>query len=152
MGLFDKIKSAANFITGGGATVTVTPVSFENDGKSPITVKVNAVVKEGTTLNATKIYLDIRAEERVSGNFNTNEGKKRVSESVTTYKAQVEVAPGQTLEASQSYDWECSFSIPHEVSGTFHGQMASHVIEVRAGLDVKGNDPDSGWVEIRVAK
>ena len=151
MGLFDKIKSAANFITGGGATVTVTPVNFDNNGKEPITVKVNAVIKD-KALSATKIYLDIRAEERVSGNFNTNEGKKRVSESVTTYKAQVEVAPGQELEANGTYDWEATFSIPHEVSGTFHGQMAHHVIEVRAGLDVRGNDPDSGWVEIRVAK
>lgn len=151
MGLFDKIKSAANFVTGGGATVTVTPVEFESNGKEPIAVKVNAVIKD-KALDASRIYLDIRAEERVSGNLSTNEGKKRVSDSHTTYKGQVEVAPGQTLDANGNYDWECTFSIPSTVAGTFKGQMASHVIEVRAGLDVKGNDPDSGWVEIQVSK
>ena len=46
--------------------------------------------------------------------------------------------------------WEATFQIPESENPTFDGQMIGHTWELPAGLDVTGNDPDSGWFQFEV--
>ncbi len=149
MGLFDKLKQATNFITGGGANVTIAPEGSEFDKAAPIKVRVTAQVKDAP-LAATAVYLDIRAREYVSLRKSINGKTENIHEDHVSYTHKVQAAITDALEGSKSYDWEMEFTLPSNAQPTFHGTMGHQVWEVKGALDVKGNDPDSGWIEIRV--
>jgi len=149
MGLFDKLKQAANFVTGGGATVTITPEGSEFDKTSTIRVRVSALIKDAP-LEATSVYLEIRSREYVSLRKNINGKSENINEDHISYSTKVQNVITGTLEGKQSYDWTLEFSLPSNAQPTFHGTMGHQVWEIKGAIDVKGNDPDSGWVEIRV--
>jgi hypothetical protein len=149
MGLFDKIKQAANFVTGGGANVTIAPEGSEFDKASPIKVRITAQIKDAP-LNATAVYLDIRAREYVSLRKSINGKTENINEDHVSYSHKVQAVITSALEGKQSYDWELEFTLPSNAQPTFHGTMGHQVWEIKGALDVKGNDPDSGWIEIRV--
>ena len=88
--------------------------------------------------------------ERASFKARVNNSDANIAEERSGHSSKVNVSGAQTLEAGKTYDWEAEVNIPGGMPGTFHGQLTRNVWEVRAGLDVKGNDPDSGWVEIQV--
>ncbi|MBI5935528.1 MAG: hypothetical protein HY867_17640 [Chloroflexi bacterium] len=56
----------------------------------------------------------------------------------------------QTLNAKGEYEWEGQVEFPKDVLPTYHGRNATHEIRILAGLDTKGNDPDSGWIVLPV--
>lgn len=149
MGLFDKIKQAANFVTGGGASVTVAPMGSEFDKNSPIRVRVTAQIKDAA-MNATSVYLSIRAREYVSLRKSINGKTENIHEDHISFTHKVEIPLTAELPGNSTHDWEMEFSLPSNAQPTFHGTMGHMVWEVMGALDVKGNDPDSGWVEIRV--
>ncbi len=149
MGLFDKIKQATNFVTGGGANVTIAPEGSEFDKAAPIKVRITAQIKDAP-INATAAYLDIRAREYVSLRKNINGKTENIHEDHVSYTHKVQAVITTALEGKQSYDWEMEFTLPSNAQPTFHGTMGHQVWEVKGALDVKGNDPDSGWIEIRV--
>lgn len=149
MGLFDKIKQATNFVTGGGASVQVTPMEAEFDKTATIKVKISAQIKDNA-LNASNIYLEVRSKESVSMRKNINGKSENINENNVGYKHKVTVTGAETLEANGSYDWEAEFTLPGDAQPTFHGSMSNHVWEVKGALDVKGNDPDSGWIELKI--
>jgi hypothetical protein len=149
MGLFDKIKQAANFVTGGGASVTIAPEGSEFDKSASIKVKITAQIKDAT-LSATAAYLDIRTREYVSLRKSINGKTENIHEEHVGYTHKVQAVITTPLEGKQSYDWEVEFTLPSNAQPTYHGTMAHQVWEIKGALDVKGNDPDSGWIEIRV--
>jgi hypothetical protein len=149
MRLFDKLKQATNFITGGGATLTAVPEKQEFSMSAPVKVKVAAQVKDAP-LTATAVYLEIRAREVVSLKVNINGKKEDIREEQTMFTHKVQTAITTPLEASKSYEWELEVTLPVNAQPTYIGSMTRHVWEVSGGLDVKGNDPDSGWIEIKV--
>lgn len=149
MGLFDKLKQAANFVTGGGASVQLTMMAAEFDRTQPIKVKISAQVKDAP-LNVTSVYLEVRSRESVSLRKTINGKTENIHDDHTGYTHKVQVSGAQTLEGGKSYDWEAEFTLPSNAQATYHGSMCKHVWEVMGGLDVKGNDPDSGWIEIKV--
>lgn len=149
MGLLDKIKQAKNFVTGGGANVTVTPEGAEFDKTQPIKVRITAQIKDAD-LNASAAYLDIRCREDINLRASVNGKKENINEDHVSYTHKVEVQVSEPLKGGETYNWETEFSIGDNAQPTFHGTMARNVWEVRGGVDVKGNDPDSGWIEIRV--
>lgn len=148
MGFFDKIKNAVNKITGGGATVTIAITGDKLD--QPIKVDITAVVKDAP-LEISKVYLRVKSAELVSipkkelpgdnQNFDLNLEKEmyKVEEFV--------VAQAQTLEAKQTYNWSYEITLKPNLNPrpTYIGQYVSHEWLFYAGLDAKGNDPDSGW-------
>ena len=149
MGLFDKLKQATNFITGGGANITLAPEGSEFDKAAPIKVRITAQIKDAP-LNATSVYMDIRAREYVSLHKNINGKNENINEDHISFTHKVQTVLTAALEGKQTYDWELEFSLPSNAQPTFHGTMAHQVWEIKGALDVKGNDPDSGWIEIRV--
>lgn len=149
MGLFDKIKQATNFMTGGGANVTLAPDGSEFDKQSPIRVKVTAQIKDAP-INASAAYLEIRAREYVSFRHHVDGKDHNISKDHVSFTHKVQAVVTSPLEGKQSYDWDMEFSLPSNAQPTYHGTMGHQVWEIKGALDVKGNDPDSGWIEIRV--
>jgi hypothetical protein len=149
MGLFDKLKQAANFVTGGGASVQVMPVAAEFDRTQPIKVRISAQIKDAP-MEASAIYLNVRSKESVFLRKTINGKTENINDDHTGYTHKVQVSGPQTLEGGKSYDWEVEFTLPNHGQPSFIGTMSKHTWEVMGGLDVKGNDPDSGWVEIKV--
>lgn len=160
MGFFDKLKSAANFLTGGGATVNVAVMNEENDGWEPIRVMVQVQVKDAD-INIRNCYVKVRATERVwmrpSRLFTEQNGEfyplnDDISDSTVTWEAQVLASGATELQANQSYEFEVEFQIPEAIPGSYYGRQAEHTYQILAALDMSGNDPDSGWLKFEVAK
>ena len=153
MGFFDKLK---NMITGGGAKVTLEAGEPRRGG--PFPVKIRAEVSDAD-LEIRKAYLKVAGVENVV--IKDVEVARKVGEKVevarenlerntSTYEQLIEVAGAQTLKAKQMYEWETSVVIPGSVLPTFRGVNARHEWKLLAGLEVSGNDPDSGWVTIEL--
>lgn len=149
MGLFDKIKQAANFVTGGGANVTIAPEGSEFDKNATIRVRVTAQVKDAP-LNASAVYLEIRSREYVNLRKSINGKTENIHDEHVGFTHKVQTVITSALEGNQTYDWNLEITLPSNAQPTFHGTMAHQVWEVRGAIDVKGNDPDSGWIEVRI--
>ncbi len=164
MGLFDKLKSFANSITGGGAQVTVQAV--EPLMGKPFPVVVRAVVSS-VDLKIAGVYVMVESEEEIKierrrvfselkSELDEATVKKLESEtghfkmSETTSQTKAVIAGAQELKANQSYEWKGEITLPAGVLPTFIGKNARHVWRVKGGLDAVGNDPDSGWIEIQI--
>ncbi len=148
MGFFDKVKGAVNKLTGGGAKVTIT---CEGDKLSE-TVKVNitAVVKDAP-IDIKKVYLRVKSVEKVTipkREISSDQPFDVHLEKEIFNVMEFEAAPAQTLEGGQTYNWTYEVNIPQQpnVKATYLGNYVSHEWMFYAGLDAKGNDPDSGWV------
>lgn len=148
MGFFDKVKNLANKVTGGGAKVTL---SFEG-GKlgEPVKVTITAVVKDAP-VEIKKVYLRVKSVEKINipkneMPVNNNQAGVSIEKEVYT-RQEFEVAPAQTLEGGQTYTWTHDVTISDpQAMPTYFGKFVSHEWIFFAGLDAKGNDPDSGWV------
>lgn len=150
MGLFDKLKQAANFVTGGGATVQVTPLKGEFNRNESIKIKITAQVKDAP-ISVSNVYLEIKSKESVNVKKMINGKNETIHDEHTGFIHKVTVITSeQELNANQSYEWEAELSLPSNAQPTYHGSMCHHIWQIKAGLDVKGNDPDSGWIELLI--
>lgn len=149
MGFFKKLKSAVNKLTGGAANVSV--FVNGNNLKGNINVTVKADLKDNS-LEIRKVYLWVKSVEKIEIPKNslpinlrddTNTG---ISLSDDRFpKKEFIIAEGQSLEAKQSYTWAVDIKLEGDISPSYNGKFASHEWLFYAGLDAKGNDPDSGW-------
>jgi hypothetical protein len=148
MGFFSDIK---NKVTGGAATVTVQAPSSVQRGRA-IALRVEATAK--SNLKIDNVYLLIRAYETAQIRDDDYADGKRRTEIVTgqriSFENKLTVAGAQQLEQGKTYTWECQLEIPSNANPSFNGKMIDHKWEIQAGLDAKGNDPDSGWNQINV--
>lgn len=156
MGIFDKLKAVKNFVTGGGATVTVE--INEPSLTQPFQVVVRTHVADAD-IKVTKVYLQIKAIEEVVLNDvpvpieEEIDGETRVvrveredyRREVTTYEQEIVVADQQELPAGSEHEWQAEITLGDALP-TFNGHNARHYWQIFAGLDMFGNDPDSGWV------
>ena len=153
MGLWDKIKSVKNMVTGRGAQVFVT-VDEEPAMGEPFKVYIKAIIKDAD-LKIDKVYLNIKAEERVTvydvDVFRNDEVyTEEVTNITETYRSEDVVSGPETLEANKEYNWEFEVVLSDDLSSTYHGENAIHEWKFFAGLDAFGNDPDSGWITVDI--
>lgn len=149
MGIFDKVKSAVNKLTGGSAKVAV--FVNGNDIKGSLNITVTAEVKDNP-LEIQKVYLWVKSVEKIDVPKNALPSNMREHAAFGLNltndkfpKKEFIVAAAQTLEAKQSYTWTCDIKLEGNVVPSYNGQYANHEWLFYAGLDAKGNDPDSGW-------
>jgi len=155
MGFFSKLTNA---ITGGGIKVTL-QCSEAVLGK-PVPVRVSAAVtREDTDIQ--EVTIQVMANERVTvrnvvlaEKFGEQVREKHddVTQVNTTFTRKFTVAGPQRLQTGQTYEWTGSFDIPVEERPTFKGVNAFHTWQVQAAVETKGNNPDSGWMEIAVTR
>jgi hypothetical protein len=149
MGFFSNLK---NSITGGAAEVQVeAPQTLARGGSAAI--RIRAVAKANASVSA--VYVLVRASENAKlRDTDYADGKSR-TETVhgykVTYETRIAIAGPQQLQEGQTYQWEGVLQLPAAANPSFDGQMINHVWELQAGLDMKGNDPDSGWQSIQVS-
>ncbi len=160
MGFFDKLKSAANFITGGGAVVNVATQDQICDGREPVKIFVQVQTKDND-IKIRNCYVKVRAIETVWARdidaFIERDGEfvqieEEITNTETTFETELIAEGACTLEANENFEFEVELQIPADIAGTYRGRNAEHVWQVYAGLDVPGNDPDSNWINIEVAK
>jgi hypothetical protein len=151
MGFFDKLKGAVNFVTGGGAKVTVEwqpPLAFPGE---QLGVRVT-VTSTGGPISATGVFIDFAAHEQLAipegalGNQNPsiNHTKQTVSQTVPL-AGPFQLAPNETKM------FEGRVVLPHG-QPTYDGPFADHDWGIRARAEMSGNDPDSGFQKIVVGR
>ena len=141
MGFFKDLK---NKITGGAATVRVSVPASRRGASIP--VQVQAQAKANGKVSA--VYLLVRATENASFKDSNNE---KVSGSKVSYENRVMIAGAQDLKEGETYNWEAQSELPSNANSALRGAIIDHTWEVQAGLDMPGNDPDSGWQSFDVA-
>jgi hypothetical protein len=139
MGFFKDLK---NKVTGGAATVRVNMPAAQRGRAVP--VQVQATAKANGKVSA--VYLLVRATENAE--FKVN-GEK-VNGSKTSYETRIQISGAQDIKEGETYNWEGQLELPVNTNPTLRGSIIDHMWEVQAGLDMPGNDPDSGWQSIDV--
>ena len=155
MGLFSKLADAVT-----GSWVKVHLQWAEPVLGKPMTVKVNADgVKSAKDIEG--VYVQVVAEEKVTvPNVHVaemvagvlQERVQDVTHAAVTFSQKYPLAGPQPLQPEQTYEWSGTITLPPEARSTYMGVNASHSWRIMAGLEVKGNDPDSGWTVITVGR
>ncbi|NNE71738.1 MAG: hypothetical protein HKN29_15440 [Rhodothermales bacterium] len=151
MGFLDKLKAAAAVITGSSADVTLSPGPLVRGVPMPIDVK--AVIGPKDVMCA-GVYLKVAGLEEVevpATAIRAGQVGGPVHAQSNTFEMTRPVAEAQVLQAGRAYEWTVEITLPLEVPPLYEGPMARHRIRAMAGIDCTGNDPDSGWVDLRPA-
>jgi hypothetical protein len=134
MGFFKDLK---NKVTGGAATVRINVPAARRGQAVP--VQVQATAKANGKVSA--VYLLVRATE----NAEFKQNNEKVSSSKISYENRITIAGAQDLKEGETYSWEGVLELPTNSNPTLRGSIIDHTWEMQAGLDMPGNDPDSGW-------
>ncbi len=143
MALFSKIKQAVQSVTGGGAKVFLT-IATPPSRQQPFHVQVKALVAD-SDIKPARVYVALEGIETVRVSTFVDGRNQNFSGTATTFQNSFNIAGAQELTAKQEYTWEGDVQIPPNVLPTYRGPNAQHEWRIKAGLDLPGNDPDSGW-------
>lgn len=149
MGLFDKLKSAVNVVTGGGANVVLEfqpPVAFPGDYvrvRLTITSTGNQLQSKGTFIDLVGVE-HIQVPNRAEG----NEGAITITRN--TFEQEIQVGPAFTLPANGTQQFEGQFQVPLNAQPSYQGRYARHEWQLRGRMEAFGNDPDSGYLPFRI--
>lgn len=151
MGFLDKLKSVKNMVTGGGAKISLeVDRSIAPGERVAVTVRCQV---EGAAISATKVYVAVRGVETVNlvhRDSDTRGDRDRVHDTEVTFSKEFQIHGAVALPANSTHEWRGEVQLPSNVQPTYRGKHAKHEWEVLAAIDVAGNDPDSGWVDITV--
>jgi len=150
VGFLDKVKGAMNAVTGNAAEVTIDYPKVAFAGES-IKVKITAR-STGAEVKSKGIFVDLVGQERTSLDTQANGQKHHVSESKETYGKEHQIAEAFTLAANETRSWEGSVTLPSNAQPSYDGVHTKHVWQIRGRVEALGNDPDSGFLDLRVGK
>ena len=150
MGFLSNMK---NNLTGSWANVNVRTGQQMRRGE-PAGVAVDVQVKDSDiTING--VIVEVSLQERVSlsgvqlmGDGDNERVDGQANERL--HHQEFTIAAGQQLGANQSGSFEGQIQLPSHLPPSARGRNAEFRGQVRARLDMKGNDPDSGWQIIEV--
>ncbi|MDX8377569.1 MAG: hypothetical protein R8L53_06055 [Mariprofundales bacterium] len=167
MGFFSKIK---NTLTGDWAEVTVQTANAKRGNEMSVQVHVQV---HSNDIDVQRIYVKVRCSERIHANgvavdipthllrnddydnddgMNNNRSNVRVDvhEHDTLYDHEFTIANGEKMTTGNNYDYSANLPLPAQLPPTFRGRLSEIQWQLFAGLDMRGNDPDSGWLDIEV--
>ncbi len=152
MGFLSKLKST---LTGDWADVTLSVASAQRGETAAVTVDV-AVKSE--TIRIKRVYVQFRCTEVIKIlNYQTGkrdaEGKTIVIDVRKTERLlneEIVLAGAQELAAESHHHFEGEIRIPAHLPVPFEGKHVRIAWSAMAGLDMKGNDPDSGWQDLAI--
>jgi hypothetical protein len=152
MGFFDKLKGAMNFVTGGAAKVTieVTPqVAFPGE---PLQVRVTAT-STGPAISSGGVFVDVAAHEQLSIPENAlGNNNPHISHTKQTFSQSFQIAAPFQLGPGQTGQWMGQVVLPPQAQPTYDGPFADHDWGIRGRVEMRGNDPDSGFVKFVVGR
>ncbi|HEX6810072.1 MAG TPA: hypothetical protein VF384_00490 [Planctomycetota bacterium] len=158
MGILDKLKGAMNFVTGGGARVTLEVPPNRVQRGQPVQVRVT-VSSTGGVVKTAGVFVDVIASERVRvpaqqipiahrPQVQPGQSARPLSDldlSRQNFDQKFPIAPAFELQANETKVFEGTIQLPTHVPGTYNGVWASHEWRIRGRIEVSGNDPDSGF-------
>ena len=154
MGFFNDIK---NSLTGGWADVSV--ITGEARRGEPLDVAVNVSVSS-SDIAVGEVYVKLECREvveidnyRVQVRGQDGHGESDyvdVVECEELFEQRFVLARGQALAADTRHAFEGTVDIPPHLPPSYSGRNTRIEWRLYAGLEMKGNDPDSGWKEITV--
>lgn len=156
MGVFDKLKSVGQSMTGGAAKVSIEyPLQAVFPGE-PMQVRVTVVSNAGGEVKSQGVFVDLVAEEHITGsesarcpkcgnNFNTP-----VREAKKTFEQSFPIASALVLAPGQSQTFEAQLQVPGGAQPSYQGPHVHHDWKIRGRIQTFGNDPDSGFQALRV--
>ena len=152
MGFLSKLKSS---LTGDWADVSLDVAPVQRGETAVVTVTV-AVKTEPIRIN--RVYVKLRCAEEINiPNYPTGkrdaEGKSidlNVRKTENLLNEEITLADAQEFAAGSTRRFEGDLKIPAHLPASFSGKYASIKWSAFAALDMKGNDPDSGWQEVSV--
>ncbi|MGN7613723.1 hypothetical protein ACQZV8_16750 [Magnetococcales bacterium HHB-1] len=153
MSFFKSIKKAVNFVTGGGAEVTLDFLDAPNL-QTPFRVQVSATATQA--LDVEKAYIELLCQEEIETERVNRDGEEEEHEQTRTLFSETWPISGAfMMQEGERVVFETeidlsSFNLPpsYEVKGW--DQEYEIEWKIFAGLDVPGNDPDSGWIEFKM--
>lgn len=157
MGLLDALKGAKNYITGGGAVVTL---EIENPSlKKPFKIKVKAQIGDAD-LEIKGVEITIRSSEAVvvhgvrvapPGTSLPPYRPQDVRAEVELYREKIVLSnnPARLL-SKKPYEWIREVTLGANALPTFQGKNAKHAWFAEGSLLVSGKNPSSGWIEFAV--
>jgi sporulation-control protein spo0M len=150
MGFFDKLKRAVSVVTGGAATVTIDfnpRTAFPGEA---IGVKITATAK-GSAIKGDGIFVDIKGVEEIRLRKNDDQAlNDDLSINRDTINQAFQIAGAFQMGANETQYWEGTITLPPNAQPTFDGSICDHGWGIRGRLSMFGNDPDSGFLPIRV--
>jgi hypothetical protein len=73
-----------------------------------------------------------------------------VHASKNTFEQQFQINGDLVLPPNETKFFEGTVTLPPTAQPSFRGTYAEHKWEIRGRLEAFGNDPDSGWLPLRV--
>jgi hypothetical protein len=157
MGLMDKLKAAKSSLTGDWANVTI---QFEPVGRGGTMNVTTDVTVKNTEISIDGVVIEVRCQEKIDiPNATVWESNTSSSSSSATGRAtsdqevvekKVSISGPLTLAAGSTSTYKGSIEVPSNAPPTLQGRYARYEWQVRARLEMKGNDPDSGWQSFQV--
>lgn len=156
MGVFDKLKSAAQSVTGGAAKVSIQfPLQTVFPGDAiPVTVTVMSAASG--EVKSKGVFVDLLAEEHISNGGNVhcprcgNQFSPQQGKPNKTYEQSFPVAPAFALAPGETKSFQMNLQVPGGAQPSYSGPGGHHEWKIRGRLQTFGNDPDSGFQPIRV--
>ncbi len=159
MGLFDKIKSMANAVTGGAAKVSLEVIDARLTAPFEVVVRAQS---QGVEVKYSRVYLQIEGVEEVAlpepedqpDMPKPADGEKHKHESTSArtllLDLELPVAGSGVIAENATAEWRVKVELPKNAAPVYAGKNAKHYYRILAGLDCVGNDPDSGWVRLTI--
>jgi hypothetical protein len=149
MGFLDKLKGAMNAVTGNAAKVTIEfnpAIAFPGDH---VQVRITAT-STGGEVKSKGVFVDLRGLEEISLPKNTSGDHQKIDAQRDTHSNEIQIAPAFVLGANETKTWEANVQLPGGIQPTYNGIFTKHQCQVRGRVEATGNDPDSGWQQIRI--
>ncbi|HKZ49003.1 MAG TPA: sporulation protein [Thermoplasmata archaeon] len=155
MGILDKLKTATNVVSGGGAKVSIEYPTHTVFPGEPVQVRVT-VMSSGGEVKSKGIYADLVCEEVVSTQEKVtcqrcrNSWDAPVNNTKNVANQSYPLAPAFVLAAGETRTFEGTLQVPGGSPPSFTGPSVRYEWKIRGRLEAFGNDPDSGFQSLRV--
>jgi len=148
MGIMDKLKSAANFVTGGGAEINIS-MPEEVEMGTPFQINIKCLAKND--INPKRVYVKLQSVENVEVedrdyDEDGDTDYEYIHRQSVIFDEEYDIEGELSLSEGEEKTWDKEVVVPDEAQCTYEGVHAKHQWRLQVGLDVPGNDPDSGWV------
>ena len=150
MGFLDKLKGAVNLVTGDAAKVSIEWTPAMGFPGERIQVKITAT-STGAEVRSGGAFVDLVGAEtaHVPGDTTTGPGPSGDA-ARRTMEREIKIAEAFVLAPGETKVFESGFEIPKGAQPTYAGVAARHDWQIRGRIETVGNDPDSGFLALRV--
>lgn len=149
MGFFDKMKGAMNFVTGGAAKVSIEWQPATAMPGEPVMVRITAT-STGSQVSSQGAFVDVAAVEEVKIPMNSFGQHPSINHSHQTFSHSFQISGPFQLAPNETKQFEGQFMLPHQLQPTYDGRYVDHDWRLQGRIEASGNDPDSGWIKVRV--